>query len=92
MTVSKLRISASKLLPRVRETAKSSSNVVFIPPLEKRSMAGMMTFHQALICLQEGVIVGKPRQNDNGDWELFMERYAAHTSFILKVIAICDGA
>ena len=55
-------------------------------------MAGMMTFHQALICLQEGVIVGKPRQNDNGDWELFMERYAAHTSFILKVIAICDGA
>lgn len=92
MTVTKLRVSRRQLLARIREAAKSSSNVIFVPPLEKRSIAGMMTFHQAFSCLQEGTVVGNPVLNDRGDWELMMERYAANFLFKLKVIAMCDGA
>lgn len=91
MKTTKLRISASKLLPRIREAAKSSSNVVFIPPLNKKSMAGMMTYRQALACLQSGVIVGKPMLDDHGHWEVWMERYAANLRFRTRVVAVCDG-
>lgn len=91
MTVSKLRVTASRLLAAIREAAKSSSNVVFIPPPEKRSMAGMMTFLQAMKCLQSGSLVGKPKLNEDGDWELSMERHAANYLFKIRAVAICDG-
>jgi len=92
MSIERLRITASKLLPYVREAARSSSNVVFIPPLEKRSMAGMITFHQAFRCLQEGRLVGQPVQNPRGDWELRLEYFSAGVLFRLRVVAVCDGA
>ena len=91
MTVTKLRVTASRVLAAVREAAKSSSNVVFIPPPEKKSMAGMMTFLQAMKCLQSGSLVGKPKLNEHGDWELSMERYAANYLFKIRAIAICDS-
>ena len=92
MSITPLRVSSKKLLAAIREAARSSSNVVFIPPLEKRAMAGMMTFHQALKCLQEGIMVGKPHLNDKNDWELSMERFAADSSFRIRVVAMCEGA
>jgi hypothetical protein len=55
-------------------------------------MAGMMQYRQVLLCLQEGVIVGKPKLADNGFWEFRMERYAANQPFSLKVAASVDGA
>ena len=88
MSLTPLRISSKKLLSRIREAAESSSNIVFVPPLERRSMAGMMNFHAALRCLQEGTMVGAPKQNANGDWDLWLER----GSFSTKVIASCRGA
>lgn len=92
MSIERIRITAAKLLRYVRETARSSSNVVFVPPLEKRSMAGMMTFHQAFRCLQEGTLVGQPAQNARGDWELWLEYFSAGALFRLRVVAVCDGA
>ena len=91
MTISRLRVSAATLQSRIHEAAQSSSNVVFIPPLERKSMAGMMTFHQALLCLQQGSIVGKPTLNNRGDWELTMSRRAADHDFQSRVVAVCDG-
>jgi hypothetical protein len=84
MAVSKLRIPASHLQARVRSAAANSSNVVFVPPPEKRSMAGMILFHQVLSCLREGNIVGKPRLTDAGLWEFRMERYAANRTYATK--------
>lgn len=92
MTVSKLRITAGLLEPRVHSAAKSSSNVVFVPPPRKRSMAGMMLFHQVMCCLREGKIVGKPKLTEEGFWEFRMERYAANRLFSLKVAATVKGA
>lgn len=88
----RIRVSSRALLEKIRETASSSSNVVFIPEPEKRSMAGMMTFHQALQCVRAGKIVGEPVRNEYGDWELRMERYAANFNFTARIIAECDGA
>ena len=92
MSVTRMRVTASKLLPRIQEAAKSSSNVVFVPDLNRRSMAGLMTFHQAMSCLRLGKIVGKPTMNEHDHWELRMERYAANRTYSLRVIAECDGA
>lgn len=92
VVVSKLRITAGLLQPRVKATAKSSSNVEFIPPPNKKGMAGMVTYLQALKCLQEGQIVGKPRKNQHGDWEFQMERYAANQLARFNVVASVDGA
>ena len=92
MSVTNLRITAAQLLPRVHAAAANSSNVVFIPPPEKRSMAGMMQFRQVMLCLQEGTIVGKPKLTEHGFWEFRMERYAANQLFSLKVAAEVKGA
>lgn len=92
MAITKLRVTADKLLPRVRDAAETSSNVVFIPPPNKRSMAGMMLFQQVLSCLREGAIVGKPVKNAHGDFEFHMERYAANQWVRYKVIASVSGA
>ena len=92
MSVSKLRITAGLLQPRVHTAAKDSENVVFIPPTQKRSMAGMMRFQQALACLRKGSIVGKPKLTDEGLWEFQMERYAANRWFTIKVAAEVNGA
>lgn len=90
--VTDIRVTASRLAQKIREAASSSSNVVFIPPPNKDSMAGMMTFQQAMSCLRDGSIVGKPQLNEHGDWELRMERYAANFLFTARVIAHCEGA
>lgn len=92
MTTSKFRITANQLLPRVHSAAQSSSNVVFVPPPQKRSMAGMMLFHQVMSCLREGLIVGKPKLTEEGLWEFRMERFAANQWFALKVAASVNGA
>lgn len=92
MTVSRFRITAAMLQPRVREAAGMSANVVFVPPPDKRSMAGMMLFRSVLLCLQEGNIVGKPTKDEYGNWVFRMERYAANHLFQLKVAAEVDGA
>lgn len=63
-----------------------------IPPPDKRSMSGMMSFLQAMKCLQEGSIVGKPKLNENGDWELSLERLCANEWVTIKAIAVCAGA
>ncbi len=92
MTVSHIRITAGTLLPRIHEAAKSSSNVEFIPQPMKRSMAGMVNYLQALKCVQEGRIVGRPKLNEHGDWEFQMERYAANNMTTINVVASVDGA
>lgn len=91
MSVSKIRLTARTLIPAMQKAAMNSSNVAFIPPLEKRSMAGMMTFMQALMCLQKGKPVGKPMCNEYGDWELTMRRFSANHDFELKVLVKCNG-
>ena len=92
MNVSKLRLTEARLLPAIREAAEVSSKLVFLPALEKNSMAGMMTFLQAQRCLQKGTISGKPRFNEYGDWELTMRRYAAACVFEMQIVVICEGA
>lgn len=92
MTVSKFRVTASQLESRVKAAAKDSANVVFVPPPEKKSMAGMMLWHQALACMRQGRIVGTPKQVQEGLWEFRMERFAANQLFELKVAARCRGA
>lgn len=91
MAVSKLRVTAGQLLPRLRTAAKSSSNVEFIPPPAKRSMAGMMTYLQALKCLQEGEIIGKPKLNEHGHWEVRMRRFAANQWTEFDVVAVVES-
>lgn len=91
MAISKIRITAGLLLPRVRAAAKSSSNVEFVPPPAKQSMAGMMTYLQALKCLQEGEIVGKPKLNEHGDWTFQMERFAANQWTQINVVAVVEN-
>lgn len=91
MSVTNIRITASQLLPRIRSAAADSSNVVFVPPPQKRSMAGMMQFRQVMLCLQDGTIVGKPKLTEHGLWEFRMERYAANQLFSLKVAAEVKG-
>lgn len=55
-------------------------------------MAGVMLFLQAIACLREGKIVGKPVLTEHGLWEFRMRRYAAHQWFSIKVAAAVDGA
>lgn len=92
MTVSKIRITAALLRSRVNSAAADSANVVFVPPPRKRSMAGMILFHQVMCCLREGAIVGKPKLTAEGFWEFRMERYAANRIYSLKVAVAVSGA
>lgn len=92
MAVSRFRITANALEPRVRQAAKDSANVVFIPAPEKRSMAGAMLFQQAMSCLREGRISGRPVFTEDGLWEFRMKRYAASQWFSIKVAASVAGA
>lgn len=55
-------------------------------------MGGMMTFLQALACLQRGEIVGTPYADEHGHWRFTMERYAANARIRLDAVALCDGA
>jgi hypothetical protein len=91
MAVSKIRITADQLSPRVQKAAQSSSNIVFIPPPKKKSMGGMMQHLQVLKCLREGSIVGKPRLNEHGHWEFNMEAFLAGVEVDIRVIAETDG-
>ena len=91
MNIVRMRVTEKSLLRRIRDAAKSSANVVFIPELNKRSMTGMMTYQQAMSCLRSGDIVGKPMLNEQGHWELQMQRFAANHLFNLRVIAECEG-
>jgi hypothetical protein len=90
MAVSPFRITAKQLLPRIRQCAKSQ-NVMFTPPLVRQSMAGMMTFHQSLKCLQEGSLIGKPKVDEHGNWLFRMERFAAGEAQIVHAVAIVNG-
>jgi len=87
MAISKLRVTAAALQPRVHQAAANSSNIVFVPPPDKRSMAGMMQFHEVMCCLREGRIVGKPVFTEAGLWEFHMERFFANRHYRLKVAA-----
>ncbi|MFA5683475.1 MAG: hypothetical protein WC995_02800 [Lysobacteraceae bacterium] len=91
MNITRMRVTEKSLLRCIRDAAKSSANVVFLPELNKRSMAGMMTFQQAMSCLRAGDIVGKPVLNEHGHWALQMQRLAANHLFTLRVIAECEG-
>lgn len=91
MAVSPFRITAKQLLPRIRQCAKSSQNVMFNPPLVRQSMAGMMTFHQSLKCLQEGNLIGKPNMDEHGNWTFRMERFAAGEAQMVNAVAIVNG-
>lgn len=91
MNVAKLRITVGSLPRCLKEAAVSSSNVVFVPPIDKASMGGMMTYQQAMSCLRHGKIVGKPTRNVHGHWEFEMQRYAANHMFTLRVVAECNG-
>ncbi len=91
MAISKIRITAGQLLPRVREAAKTSSNVVIIPAPLKKSMAGMMNYLQILKCLRDGEIVGKPVLNEHGDWAFRMQRCAATLWLEIDVVAVVSG-
>ena len=91
MAISNIRVTARTLQRCVHEAAKSSSNVVFIPEPDKGSMAGMMTFQQAMSCLRSGNVVGTPRINQHGHWEFQMQRFAANHLFSLRAIAECEG-
>ena len=92
MSVTKIRISSAKLLSHIRAAAKSSENIIFIPPPDRKSMAGMMSFRRGMVCLQKGEIVGKPTRNAHGDWELKLSRPAAGKHDELRVIVECEGA
>lgn len=89
--ITPIRITARALLPRVRDAAKLTSNIVFLPPLEMRSMAGAMTFRQVLNCLRSGQIVGKPILDEHGAWQFTMERNSAGYSLPVQVVAECSG-
>lgn len=91
MTVSGLRITARMLESRVHAAAVDSSNVVFVPPPNKRSLGGMMRFQQAMACLREGSIEAKPTLNEHGHWEFFISRFAANRWYSLQAIAVVDG-
>lgn len=92
MAVTNLRITAKALLRCIHDAAKSSSNVVFVPELDKKSMAGMMTYQQAMSCLRSGSFLGDPIQNSHGHWEATMQRYAASHMFTLSIAVECQGA
>ncbi len=47
---------------------------------------------QALSCLREGEIVGKPTLDAYGNWVFRMERFSANAFVTLKVVAKCNGA
>ena len=64
MSVSNMRPTARTLPACAKEAAKSSSNVVILPPPNEDSMGGKMTYLQALACLREGTIVGSPKLNE----------------------------
>lgn len=91
MAVSKLRITQGMLLPRVHETARDSANVIIIPPPQKKSMAGMMLFHQVMKCVREGEICSKPKLTDKGLWEFQMRCYSATQWIYLDVAVEVDG-
>lgn len=91
MAVTKLRLTQSKLLAAIKHAAKSSSNIVFMPDVEKRSMAGLTTFKLLILILQQGEFHGKPKLNKHGDWELSMCRFGAKEWCVIDVIAQCDG-
>ena len=91
MNVAELRVTKNSLQRCINDAARSSSNVVFVPPLEKNSMGQMMTYQQAMMCLRDGKIVGNPVQNEHGHWEADMQRYAANHLFSLRVVAECNG-
>jgi hypothetical protein len=87
MAITKFRITANKLEPRVHEAAKNSSNVVFIPPPVKESLAGAMLFQQVMACVRKGKIRGKPRLAKENYWEFRMDRYSAGRWFSCNVAA-----
>lgn len=87
-----LRITATKLQARVREAASQSSNVRFVPDIGTDSYGELLTFRQALMCLQKGKIVGKPTMNEHGDWMFRMERFSANQTVTFLVAATCVGA
>jgi len=51
----------------------------------------MVTYLQALKCLQEGEIVGKPRLNEHGHWTMRMKRFAANQWTEFDVVAVVDS-
>ncbi|MEH6416636.1 hypothetical protein [Pseudomonas sp. CGJS7] len=92
MPVSKFRITARQLEPRVHEAAKDSFNVTIVPAPMKRSMAGMTTYLQIIECLRKGTIVGKPVFREDGFWEFRMERFSANQWHAFRVYASVEGA
>src|SRR5580700_3385570 len=92
MAVTDFRIPKDKLLAAIRIAAKDSSKLVFLPAIEKRAMAGMMTYRQVIKCLEEGRIGKGPKRNEHGHWALTLERYSAHRWLSIDVVAECEGA
>ena len=87
-----LRITATALQSRIREAAQQSSNVVFVPKVDTGSLGGMLTYKQALFCLREGKVIGKPTMNEHNDWAFTMQRFAAGHLTTVCAVATCVGA
>lgn len=69
--------SRPKALGLVRELAKDSGKIVFMPHALKRMRQRHITAKMVSECLMRGVIVEGPVFSLKGTWELAMQRMAA---------------
>jgi Domain of unknown function (DUF4258) len=72
-----LNLSKPKALSLVRELAKDSGNIIFMPHASKRMRQRHISTKMVLDCLLRGVIVEGPALSIKGTWELAMQRMAA---------------
>ncbi len=72
-----LSFSRQKALSLVRELARDSGNVIFLPHASQRMRQRHVTAKMVLECLLRGVIVEGPVLSLKGTWELAMQRMAS---------------
>lgn len=92
MSVTKFRLTKDKLVAAVRLAARDTSKIVFLPEIDKHAMSGMMSYRQAITCLEKGRIDSAPKLNEHGHWVFRLNRYSANRWLSIDVVAECDGA
>lgn len=80
------------VVPCIRRLARDTSNIGLPDPLKGGPWKEVVTFLQAVRCLQDGDLIEGPDRDDKGNWACTMQRISAGVVVNVSVALVDNGS
>lgn len=85
--VSPIKLTARNAARLIAKLAKNTESIIFINDCANGDWERRVNYHQALLCLREGDMLGDPTYNEEtACWECRMRRFNAGQDIVIDVV------